>query len=839
MRAAQPGLVEVTGVATLSRLSTAACQVPLLVRRSHWVTVAWLATVTFLLATISACGYWWGWWQALVTDAADAPWDWIERASWVIALISLPVAIGSHWMPMRESRVRESKPRRAWRLVPVSKCRPHELGVHRAAPPPYDSSAPPLPAYIPREHDTELRDRLLEVSKTGGMVVVVGGSSTGKSRSLYEAVRDVLSDWQILLADDVNAVRDAADGLPSRTVVWLDDTPSTRYLGPEGLSSNDLSILIDRRGDARLVLVVHVVWPEVYRTITEEPPPGRRDGDLWRHAREALQHADGNLVDVPACFSREEVARGDRIVAAGGDQRLAAALADEHYGVTQHLAGAPQLVDHWRYGADRNPYGAALITAAIDLRRLGIRQPLTTEFLEATLTAYLDGEDYADAPRTWFQDALAYATSPLRGGVRAIYPLPGSEAGTTSGYRLADYLEHVGVLDRHYAVVPTPVFDALIPRVTDPDDATRLAVSADDRGLVEHAKPLLRRVYRHSDQAGSRLVWILVNDGDEEELRRLTAEGVHDAGLGLVHLLIDQQRYDEIPDNWRCTEPASTDWWEIGRRLYEYKREEVLRRLDEAGDEDGRFFLIRLLQDEGREDALGKLADAGDRDAQMCRAEMFEHQGRIEEALEAYEDLFDCEEGDFADEAVRAWGGLLAAHGREAELRGWEAESEDPRFARMYLATLLANQERLDELRELAADRHPTVQYQYTALLRRLGCLDELREVAATDPWHAGRDLVALLETLGAESELRKMTAAGNVEAREHLINLLATLGREGEIRQFAAAGYEHARKRLVELLARSQRKNEIRRMAAAGDPYARSQIRTWAYDAAASAVSS
>jgi hypothetical protein len=41
------------------------------------------------------------------------------------------------------------------------------------------------------------------------MVVVVGASAAGKSRSLFEAVREVCPGWQVLLADSAAAVRRA------------------------------------------------------------------------------------------------------------------------------------------------------------------------------------------------------------------------------------------------------------------------------------------------------------------------------------------------------------------------------------------------------------------------------------------------------------------------------------------------------------------------------------------------------------------------------------------------------------------------------------------------------
>lgn len=766
----------------------------------------------------------------------NAPWDWVERAGWIAGLVALPFGVVSGIAATRQSAPvppssTVTQARDSWRLVPVQACRPEQLGVHPTAILPGARSADPLPGYVVRDYDQRLRTQLCRASKNGGLVVVVGGSSTGKSRSLFEAVRELLDGWRILLADDANAVREATPVLPARTVVWLDDTPAVRYLAPGGLTRNDLSALVDSSRDTGPIVVVSMLWPGAYQRLNAVPQssenPSGRHGDPWFHAREALALAGQPPLLVPDDFSQSERKRLAAIAAARHDQRLAGALVDDHYGVTQHLAGAPELIGHWKHGAVAHPYGAALITTAVDLRRLGIRQPLTASLLAATLPAYLTGEQRAEAPATWFDDALAYATSPLRGGVRALYPLPGLEIGTTSGYEVADYLQQFGALDRHYTIVPAMLWDVIAANITDLDDMARLAHSADERGLGEYAKPLLWRVHQHSESARWRLVELFVGEGREDRLREYAADGVTQAQWGLVLLLIKQDRFGEVLTNWRSPGPYDDAWWNLGELLHDRKCEDVLRQLSNAGHEEGHFFLVQLLQSERRETALDELAAAGDKEAQLCLAGLMGEQGRIDEAIEEYEDLFECDDDEVADEAIRAWGALLAAHGREAELREWAAEAEDPGLAHLYLANLLARQDRVDELRELAADRGATVWWQFTALLRRLGHVDELRRLAVDDPWKsAATDLMMLLEAMECEDELREMAAAGNRDAHQHLVDLLARLGREDELREMAAAGDQHARKQLVTLLARLGRDDEIRQMAAAGDPAASRHVR-------------
>jgi hypothetical protein len=148
------------------------------------------------------------------------------------------------------------------------------------------------------------------------------------------------------------------------------------------------------------------------------------------------------------------------------------------------------------------------------------------------------------------------------------------------------------------------------------------------------------------------------------------------------------------------------------------------------------------------------------------------------------------EDGDFADEATRAWADLMVDQDREDALRDWIAEDPDNGLARMYLADLFAKQERLDELRDLASCRDYAIEHRYTWLLRKMGCVDELRELAAAGDWLTAEDeLAALLEDLQAVNDLRRLDAAGSISGHAHLLSLLATLGRTEELRSRAISG--------------------------------------------------
>ena len=108
---------------------------------------------------------------------------------------------------------------------------PFALEVHRPVEP--DDPQPGLPAlprYVPREHDTELGSVVRAAAEgSSGIAVLVGGSSTGKTRACWEALRllqDQRPGWQLWHPIDpsrADAVLREPSAIGPRTVVWLNE----------------------------------------------------------------------------------------------------------------------------------------------------------------------------------------------------------------------------------------------------------------------------------------------------------------------------------------------------------------------------------------------------------------------------------------------------------------------------------------------------------------------------------------------------------------------------------------------------------------------------------------
>jgi hypothetical protein len=112
------------------------------------------------------------------------------------------------------------------------------LGVHRAAsasvsPDGGRQAAEHVPAYVPRDVNAGLRERLA----AGGFVLLVGDSAAGKSRAAFEAVAATLPGHLLVCPSgrDAAAVAVARAVQARQSVLWLDDLE--RYLGTGGLTA--------------------------------------------------------------------------------------------------------------------------------------------------------------------------------------------------------------------------------------------------------------------------------------------------------------------------------------------------------------------------------------------------------------------------------------------------------------------------------------------------------------------------------------------------------------------------------------------------------------------------
>ena len=228
------------------------------------------------------------------------------------------------------------------------------------------------------------------------------------------------------------------------------------------------------------------------------PPirPGR-PGGCWSRCPSSpaatpprsIPPAAGSSTSLPrfTAADLEAAARtGDPVLA----KTAAAAASAGHDGqVTQYLAGVPDLLDRYE-GSGGDPYGQAVITAAMDAVRLGHASPLPAALIQEAAVGYLTGPQRTTSIESWRDTALAWAAEELKGAVRALQPVPPPSGTGVAGYQVADYLDQYGRRTRQDQLGPPSLWDALTARTASASDLTRLGQAARDRGLYRHAAAL-------------------------------------------------------------------------------------------------------------------------------------------------------------------------------------------------------------------------------------------------------------------------------------------------------------------------------------------------------------
>ncbi len=77
----------------------------------------------------------------------------------------------------------------------MRQARPRLLGVHAAILIGPGSDPDDLPPFVPRDIDADMRAAVTAAADRGGFLLLVGGSSVGKTRALFETVLAALPEW--------------------------------------------------------------------------------------------------------------------------------------------------------------------------------------------------------------------------------------------------------------------------------------------------------------------------------------------------------------------------------------------------------------------------------------------------------------------------------------------------------------------------------------------------------------------------------------------------------------------------------------------------------------------
>ncbi|WP_344407134.1 hypothetical protein [Streptomyces longisporus] len=482
------------------------------------------------------------------------------------------------------------------------------------------------------------------------MAVLVGSSSTGKTRACWEAVQPLApARWRLWHPVDPTyseAALTALAHVPPRTVVWLDETQL--YLGAgqgigERIAAALRSLLTDPvRGP---VLVLGTLWPVYARGYSALPQPGTED----RHPQ-ARKLLAGCRISLPDSFDAAATA-ATRTLAAAGDRQLAQALKRAHDGrLTQYLAGAPELLHRYEISS---PAARALLDAAMDARRLGVGPHLPLPFLKQAVESYLDNNDHDALSDDWLDQALEELSRPVHGNLaplrrvrhRITPTTPGSSPATPPqpAYRLVDYLDQHGRHQRRLLCPPTSFWHAAHTHLTHPDELVAVADAAGRRHRLQWAHHLRYRAADYGNTSSSYVMWdewvgngfyvgqdfIWLNPWDTEGVDAVISQaGSSDRPSELYRGALRRERAGD-------RQGAET----FAQQAADRSNTRALHRLavmrEEAGDRKGAETLARQAADRGNPLVLYRLAvmreEAGDRKGAETLARQAADQGGLRE----------------------------------------------------------------------------------------------------------------------------------------------------------------------------------------------------------------
>ncbi|WP_246404271.1 sel1 repeat family protein, partial [Nocardiopsis algeriensis] len=333
--------------------------------------------------------------------------------------------------------------------LPAHRADPRELGAHHAPPGPDGEDLPP---YVARDVDADLDQRLAEVGAAprGGLVLVTGASTAGKTRALAAALVRTLPERMLVAPPEDADLRplpawlaERARQAPQGWVVWLDDLD--RHLSVSGLTP----ALVAELGHAGAVVAATIRQErlEALRPSATDHTP-IPEGVGYAVLKTASVTIDRRWSD----SERERARTSD-------DQRLAQAADGERFGVAEQLAAGPRLQEIWDNGPDNgHPRGYALVAAAVGLAQAGVSSPLTQKQLQAAHTAYLPAPPPLpeESDRAW-----EWATQPRSGQAGLL--VPADHDGRR--WRAFDYLTTPGPL-------PDAVWHTALNTVTDQERFT-------------------------------------------------------------------------------------------------------------------------------------------------------------------------------------------------------------------------------------------------------------------------------------------------------------------------------------------------------------------------------
>ncbi|MFF8963193.1 tetratricopeptide repeat protein [Streptomyces globisporus] len=597
----------------------------------------------------------------------------------------------------------------------------------------------------------------------GGLVLVVGDSTAGKTRACFEALRTQLPGYRVAApttGPDLVSALEVIDRTATRCAVWLDDLES--YLGAGGLEPGLLAEF------GRLRIPVLATMRHQQFDVFTAPEDTERVGT--ENTRSALTGArilrQLDTVEIGRLWSAAELQRAGE----ADDDRIADALTHHGpYGLAEYLAAGPALLQEWHRAArpGGHPRAAALIAAAVDLARTGLTPPYTRGLLTEAHEPYLTAAGGPLLRPESLDTAMTWATRRRHGATSMLVPTQDPDS-----WGVFDYLT-----DHTDTPIPDTTWHTALQHTTNADELTIIGI--------------------HAHKAAPGIA--------ETSYHRAVEAGHTNAMVNLGNLLRQAGRGEEAESFYRLAVEAGDTgaMFYLGNLLADAGRgeeaEAFYRQAVEAGSPRAMFNLGNLLRQAGRgeeaEASYRQAVQAGLTNAMVNLGNLLRQEGRGEEAESFYRQAVEAGHTD----AMFNLGNLLADAGRgeEAEAFYRQAVEAGHTWAMVNLGNLLRQAGRGEEAesfyRQAVEAGHNGAMVNLGNLLRQAGRGEEAeafyrQAVEAGDTW-AMVNLGNLLAHAGrgeeAESFYRQAVEAGHNGAMVNLGHLLAHAGRGEEARVF------------------------------------------------------
>ncbi|MQY06477.1 hypothetical protein ACRB68_45650 [Actinomadura sp. RB68] len=310
-------------------------------------------------------------------------------------------------------------------------------------------------------------------------MLLVGDSTAGKTRAAFEAVRAVLPDHRLIVPHTRDAVGAAVTEAAAsrRCVLWLNDLEG--YLGPDGITGKHVAELLAGDGHHRVIVATLRAAEEDRLTAAAQDDEGRSSR---RESAAVLEQARPRIW-VECHFSQAEQQRAAEV--ATDDARINDALAHANtYGIAEYLACGPQLMQEWQraWARGTHPRGAALVAAAIDIRRAGYTSPQPRQLISQASTVYLEQRGGARLNPETEEQAWQWATQTRDSG-NAPLQLNGNDTCEVFDY-LLDTVQRTANPNDH---IPQATIAAALAHAT-PADANNIANALHDQGRYQLAE---------------------------------------------------------------------------------------------------------------------------------------------------------------------------------------------------------------------------------------------------------------------------------------------------------------------------------------------------------------